>query len=310
MLVMFDFAVTQVRYIEAAMNNIASYRPDGNSPADVAAMLAAAAAVRLEYVVRLNAIQGQRALRRINIELAHDACVDFAGQGRSRYRKDPLILQRFDGLPVDDETFQQTITRCDAIMALWPHLPAVKKPDGTTGPFTFGQGEVDITLAAFTLTRGAATSANADIPTFDQAFQKAEGTMQKTTADLEDFAEAAISQGTQRYAEGSIEREMIDAIPGAPAQNPPGQAVISAVEVVSDAALRVLFDAPGGTTFDVNMRVFAEGVEFARIATGIIEREFIATGLLPGTTYEFIIIPHNSRGDGPLSNPATGTTAN
>ena len=70
--------------------------------------------VRQAYVTTKNAINAARALRRTTIETLHEACIDFLAQGRSRFRKDPTLMERFARLPVDDQTFQETVERAEA----------------------------------------------------------------------------------------------------------------------------------------------------------------------------------------------------
>ena len=83
------------------------------------------------------AIDGARALRRTSIETLHDGCVDFAAQGRARFRKNPAVEERFARLPKDDQTFQETMTRAGAISAFCATLPTVGVPPAA---FIVGQG--------------------------------------------------------------------------------------------------------------------------------------------------------------------------
>ena len=137
MLVEFDFAVTQTAYVKAAMDEIPAFRPEGETPTPVQARVDSATVPRLAYITTTGAIDGARALRRTSIETLHDGCVDFAAQGRSRFRKNPAVEERFARLPKDDQTFQETMTRAGAISAFCATLPTVGVPPAA---FIVGQG--------------------------------------------------------------------------------------------------------------------------------------------------------------------------
>ena len=305
MLVMFDFAVVQLRYFKSAMDLIPTFRPDGKSPAMVQAVIDAAASVREQYVTTHNEITGARATRRTSIETLHDWCVAFSAQGASRYRKDKTMKERFDRLPVQDKTFQETMVRADAIVALWAGLPLVNKPSGPAGPFTFGMGTDDVTLPEFTAMRAAARAADQAIPGIDQDFQSAEGTVHLTLADMEDFASGAFVQGRSQFAEGTQPREIIEAVPETPSQSAPGKAVITSALVTTPGTVHLVYDAPSATTFDVLHRLAGAAI-WLPLADNLIEKEFDATGLAAGV-HEFAIIGHNSRGDGEQSDAASVT---
>lgn len=305
MLVMFDFAVVQLRYFKSAMDLIPTFRPDGKSAAMVQAVIDAAASVREQYVVSNNGITGARALRRTSIETLHDWCVAFAAQGASRFRMDKTVKERFERLPVRDQTFQETMVRADAIVALWGVLPLVNQPSGPAAAFTFGVGNNDVTLAEFMTMRATARTADEAIPQIDVAFQGAEGTMHLTLADMEDFVSAAFVQGRSQFEVGTQPREIIEAVPEHPAQSAPGKAVITSALVTTPGTVHLVFSASGATTYDVLHRLAGETV-WQPLVDNIIEKEFDATGLAAGV-HEFAIIGHNSRGDGEQSDAASVT---
>ena len=298
MLVMFDFAIVQMRYVRGAMVQVPSFRPDGLGPDEVMSMVAAALVVRSAYVTAKNGIDGARALRRTSIASLHDGCVDFAAQGRSRYRNDETVVQRFDRLLVQDQTFQETMTRADGIIALWGTLPLVGAPPAV---FKYGQGNNEVTLAQFTALQTAARAADAAIPDVDQLFQQREGALHTSQKALEDFVGAAVATGRSRYEPGTMEREVIDAIPGSLPAHPPGQAVITDLSSPDNASVLVKFTAPGGTSFDVFSRVAPEE-EWTLSGDDVIERELSIPRLVSGpVTYEVKVLPRNSRGPGPES---------
>ena len=212
MLVEFDFAVTQTAYVKAAMDEIPAFRPDGLTPANVQTLVTSATPVRDAYVTKKNAIGDARTLRHTTIDTLHDACVDFAAQGRSRFRKIAGILQRFGRLPTQDQTFQETLTRGAASDALWATLPQIGSP---AAAFTVLQGDAVLSRAGFTALIAAARAADGAIPASDEDFQAAEADLHAKMGELEDFVTAALEQGRSQFAEGTPQREIIDAIPQA-----------------------------------------------------------------------------------------------
>ncbi len=230
MLVEFDFAVTQTAYVKAAMVEIAAFRPDGLTTANVQALVDGATPVRAAYVTKKEAITGARALRHTSIDLLHEACVDFAAQGKSRFRKNPTVAARFARLPTQDQTFQETITRGTASEAVWTVLPLVGTPPAA---FTVGQGMTTLALAGFTALIAAARTADGEIPATDEDFQGAEADLHAMQGELEDFVTAALEQGRSQFNVGTPQREIIDAIPHAPSGGGGGPTVVPETPVVT-----------------------------------------------------------------------------
>lgn len=299
---MFDFAVLQTRYVKAAMDQIPSFRPDGLTPVQVQALIGTAAPVRSTYVTNLAAINGARASRRTSIEELHTHCVDFTAQARSIYRNDPSASELIARLPVQDQTFQETITRADAILALWATLPQIGTPPAE---FTYGAGDTDVSQTTFQFLRDTALGISESIPDIDQTFQKAEAATHIKQAELSDFVSAALEQGRSRYADGTAEREIIDAVPTDPAQQAPGQAVITSAAQAGPGTVHLAFDAPHATSFDVLHRVAGGSGDFTLIGQDLIERQYDPTGLAAAQTHEFIVRGNNSRGTGPDSDPSS-----
>jgi hypothetical protein len=263
-------------------------------------MVAAALVVRAAYVTAKNNITAARATRRTAIDALHEGCVDFAAQGKARFRKEETVAQRFDRLPVQDKSFAETMTRADLSIALWTDLPLVGAPPAA---FTYGSGTSNVTLAQFTALRDAARTADAAVPAVDQAWQKAEGDLHVQQAALEDFVSAAVALGRSRYDEGTTEREIIEAIPGSLPANPPEQAVISSL-TAEGTVITVVYSAPGATSYDVLWR--PQGMDTWDLAgDDVIETTFQITSGVPGYTYEVMVRPRNSRGTGPESEIGT-----
>jgi hypothetical protein len=295
MLEMYDFAVTQVRYIRAAAELIPSFRPDGKDPTAIGLLIPTPDTVRSTYITALTTVGAQRALRRTSIETLHDTNVDFSAQGKSIYRKQPAVLQQLQRLPTDDQTFQQTITRADQVEALWGTLPQVGSP---LAPFKVTQGTTSLSLADFTALKLIAVNADAGLPAIDQAFQKAEAALHEKMATLEDFSVAAITQGKSQYDEGTPEREIIDAIPTAPAQQLPEQAVFSLSEFIAPSTIKVEATGTGGTSADYWHKAPGEP-DFTKIAQDHIGP--LTLTAQPLGEHEFQAEARNSKGTGPRS---------
>ena len=301
MLEMYDFSITQVRYIKAAMDEIAAYRPDFKSPADVAAMTPTPDTVRGDYVTKKTAASAGRDARNFGAKDVHDVAVDFLAQARSVYRKNPAVQEQLGRLLVDDKTFQQSITRGDQTSALWATLPQVGTPPAA---FAVRRSEGDVSKAQFDTLLTNARAADVALPGIEQDFQKAEADLHVKHDTLDDFVTAALAQGRSQFAEGSAEREVIDAIPTEPAQNPPGQAVITSHVLVDATHVKLTFDAPDATSFDVLYQSPAEE-PFQAVAEDIIEKEFTASVITGDNNFK--VVGRNSRGTGPESAVATVT---
>jgi hypothetical protein len=300
MLEMYDFTVTQVRYIKAAMDQIASFRPDGLSPVDVAALTPNPDPIRANYVTKLTAAGVARDARNNGATAVHDLGVLFLSQARSTYRKNPSVLEQLDRIMTKDQTFTNCMTRGDQTSAVWGTLPNVGTPpapfkvlrDGTLVP----KADLDTLIAN-------ARAADVALPGLDQLFQKAEGDLHVKHHELDDFVSAALNLGRSAYSEGTAERDMIDAIPSVPATHEPDKAVIASL-VFDGGQVTITYDALHATTYKIFVKLPGAS-DFTQVAEDRIEKTFS----LPLDTHgdwEFKVVGHNSRGDGPESDVATG----
>ena len=311
MLELFDFAVTQAAYVKAAMDEIAAFRPDGLTPAQVQALVDGAAPVRAAYVTKKEAITGARAARHAAIDALHEACVDFAEQGRSRYRKNATVMARFARLPVQDQSFQETLTRGTASEALWTALPQVGSPPAA---FTVGQGTASLALAGFTALITAARAADGAIPAADQDFQSAEADVHAKQAELEDFVTAALAQGRSQFAPGTPQREIIDAIPqatdGGPAPTPEPPAAPTGVsftqENAGDAVVAAADADAAATLWEAHERTAGTADDFVLVSSGATLP--VTFTHAPGD-FEFILRKTTPAGVSAFSAPITLTVA-
>src|SRR4051812_29686264 len=104
MLEMYDFSVTQVRYIKAAMDQVPSFRPDGLSTTDVAAMTPNPDPTRGNYITKQTAAGVARDARNNGATSVHDVGTDFLAQARSVYRKNPSVQEQLDRIMTKDQT--------------------------------------------------------------------------------------------------------------------------------------------------------------------------------------------------------------
>lgn len=305
MLVLFDHARTQVRYGKAAMDEIDAYRPDGKSPGQIETFLLSADAPRATYLTTREAITNARLIRQAAVLTLHAGNVDFSTQARSVFRKDKLVLERLARLPTDDRTLQESMARADAILALWPGLPDVARPDGSVGAFRFNQGSVNIDFDAFQGWRTAAGDADDNIAPTDQTFQTAEGKMREKLAEMEDFAQAAITQGMSQFAPGTTERNLIEAIPTDPPQHAPGVCTITSAIATAPGTVHVVCASSGATGFDVFD--LAPGAPApGQLLEDEIGTEFDLTDLPPGV-HVFTAQGANAKGRGLISPGVTVT---
>lgn len=289
----FNFSHLQMRYIKAAMDAILTYRPDGRTPAQVQTDITDGIAVRDDFQVKLSARNLANGELEEAVNAGHTLCVQVYPIMQSRFRKDHGSSKAIDRLPVDDRTAAETRDRMKAISALWASLP--NPPDSAT-PFkawdTLGRTEFDAALALI-LANEAALLAT------EQPYELAQGKLHKVQANWDDFISAALAQGRGQFLAGTPEREVIDAIPTAPAQQPPAKAVITSATSPAAGQATIVCDAERATSFDY-FRKGPGDADFLKVGDDLIVKTLTLTGLVAGP-HEFKVLPRNSRGTGPES---------
>jgi hypothetical protein len=293
MLTEFNFHLTQVEYVRAAMLQAPAYKPDDFSADAVASLIGAAKTVRAEYISKFNALGFKRGATQSALTKLHEACVSVYQCMKSVFRKEPSSLHAIDGLPTQDQSLDETQKRAQAISDLWAKLP---NPPAWSGPFKVGTMD----LAAFDGLALALEAAERLEKEAEQAFELREGLLHTQHQTLADFAAAALAQGRGQFAEGTPEREMINRVPTAPATLEPGQAVVSLAQSPSAGAVRLEFNAPHATTFQV-WRKGPGDDQFAQVADDVVQPGVYTAGGLPAGAHQFRIVPVNSRGEGPAS---------
>lgn len=294
----FDFHLLQVRYIIAAMGQLPTFMPLAKDQAKMQTEYDDANAVRSTYQSQLQTLNLARGELHEKTDEAHQAAIGVYGVMKTRYRKDPGSLEAIKKLPTQDQTYEATRERMDEISSLWSQLPNDPHSD-PPGPFVAWGG---MDQAAFDASRAVMTAAHNTFVTAEIGFQKAEGDLHATDAQLNTLAVDSLAEGRAQFLEGTPEREVIDAIPTEPAQQKPNQAVIGVAESPAAGQVHLEYSAAHATSYDVFQRL-AGDEEFALVAGDVIEVTYDASGLADGT-YEYQVVGRNSRGEGPASEVA------
>ncbi len=289
----FDFEVTQARYVKAAMVQIATFRPDGKAPADVQTLIDATLATRTAFQTANSALNLARGELEEARQAAHFACVQVFPILKSRYRSDPGSLSAISRLPVDDKTVAQTVGRMEALSILWGQLP---NPPGSATVFKAWD---TMDKAAFDALLTTLKTKQAAFATVDQDYEITQGNLHEGLDALEDFVTAALIQGRAQFVEGTAEREVIDAIPLEPSQQPPAEPTISVATSPGPGQVHLEYAAAGATSYDVLQKA-PGATEFIVVAADVIVTTYDATGLAAGS-YDYQVMGRNSRGDGPVS---------
>ena len=309
MLEKYTFELLRLRYVKNAMDLIALYRPDGKTPAEVAAMIANAIAPtgpRGNYESAYATLQLAQGEYDEDITEGHGICVQVFPILRSRYRTDKGSSSAIDSLPTEDESPTATFNRLKAMSNLMGKLP---NPPGSSVPFKawdgMGKTEFDLFITAIEglpdppLVPGT----QALKATAVSEFEVAEGALHTAENTMEDFNTNALIQGRGQFPPGTANREVIDAIPTAPATQAPGQAVITDAGSPAAGAAHFNYDAPHSTSWDVFRKGPGQTV-FVKVASDVIVKTYDAIGLAAGA-YDFKVVGRNSRGDGPESAVST-----
>lgn len=292
-----DFEVLQGRYVKAAMDKIATFRPEGKTPAAAQALIDVLTTSQATFNTKSTTLALARGELQEKIDALHVLCTQIYPIMKVVYRTDAGSLRAVNGLPVVDRSQRETIGRGEAVSALWAQLP---NPPGSANPFEAWPGMIRTAFDAVLTTAKTNHSGFANV---DQDFQVAEGDLHKQTETLEDFTTGAMIIGRAQFVPGTPEREVIDAIPTEPASQPPEQGVISVASSPAAGTVHLEFEAVRATEFDV-LQKGAGDLDFVVVADHLIAREYDGTGLAPGS-YDFKIVGRNSQGLGPESAVST-----
>ncbi len=292
-----DFTILQGQSVKSAMDQLPTFRPDGKTPANAQMLIDAVVTSQTTFLNRTMTLDLARGELQESVDALHVACTQVYPIMKATYRSDAGTLQAINRLPVSDRTARETLTRGEAIQALWTQLP---NPPGSATPFkawdTMG-------LVAFVALITSAKTKQNGMAAIDQEHQLAQGDLHEKTELLEDFVTTALIIGRAQFLPGTPEREVIDAIPTEPSQPTPGQAVITVATSPTAGTVHLEFAANHATSFDVFQKVPGDP-DFILVAADIAETTYDATGLAAGS-YEFKVVGKNSQGSGPESAAST-----
>ena len=298
----FDFHLTQLKYLKTAVDHIdsPSFRPDGKTPTQIATLLTDGNTALTDLLEKSDQLNVARGALEAAHAAGHDACVAVYACMKSCYRDDRSSLAAIQRLPKTDRTPSQTVTRMKATSQRWSALP---NAPGTKSPLTVGDltvdsfdkllADLDDKLTAYTDCSGQFQSEQAAFGQQDEA--------------IAGFVTAGLVQGRASYKPGSPQRAYIDAIPTESSTRAPGQAVVSLATSPAARTVHLEFSAPHATSF----KVWHKGpndADFAPVGESLSPGVFDAVGVTPGT-HSYQVVPHNSRGDGPTSDPVTVAVA-
>ena len=250
MLESFDFELGRTASFLAAMNAIATFRPDGRTPVMVGTMYSVADGVRTAY----EGAGVARTLQSGAVDEAwaqvHQANVSVTGALRSLYRKDPGSLRAIESLPTQDQSREEIKKRGDLLAALWAKLPLPPPPYPVPvgPPPHYVVPYAGMELLDFLGLRSSALSQESVIPIVESEYEKQEGVLHEQEAVLRDFNVAARTQGMNQFTSG-WEREVIEAIPTEPPALPPGMGEIKDVEAPGGPLIQVQVGAARASKF-------------------------------------------------------------
>ena len=241
MLITFDFEFDRLLSFLAAMNLIPAYRPDAQTPLQVAVRQATADGVRDAYINANQTLTLHLGAIDVAWDAVHDASVANHGAMVSMYRKDEASSRALASVPTKDQSRREIELRAKALSALWAKLPlppGYPVPPGP-GPHTV-EPSPGSTLLNYLGLIGTARSLESGTASIEAEFEKQEGILHEQEGSLRDFNVNAREQGLLQFTSG-WQMEVIAAIPTNAPELPPSKGEIKDV------------DAPGGPTILVQV---------------------------------------------------------
>jgi hypothetical protein len=113
------FNITQLLYVENAMELITTYRPNGKTPVQVAGMVTASRGFKDVYLEKLTLRDSGQAGLRLAQVAGHAAVVKVYAIMKSVYTPDALSMEPIVRLPKGDNTPSKTAARMGATAKLW-----------------------------------------------------------------------------------------------------------------------------------------------------------------------------------------------
>ena len=292
----YNFVLTRLRYLAAAVINIPNFRPDGKPPAAFTDLPPLAEQSFAALLVRYNAANLAEGTMRHSFGGAYAEAVTVYACMKSCFRADPNCRRAIRSLPKAARTPDRTVVRMKALTELWGTLPNVP---GTNAPLLVGE----MTAGSF---GSMATDFDAKVGTARLENSKYAGALallHDKLATWDRLVSAATEQGRARFKPGTPERAIIDRIPVEPSTQQPGAGVITEAASPAPGAVRFQCGAAHATSFQIWHKGPGATV-FTPVAEVLLPGEYAATGLAAGT-HEYQVVGENSRGTGAASAPVS-----
>jgi len=119
----YDFHLLQIQYLKAAMDQVAAFRPQNMTPAQMQTEYDNGVTTRTNFQTKAaarNLARGEMYEKQAD---GHQAAVGVYAVMKSRYRKDQGSAEAIGKLPTQDRTVDDSITRMEAMTTLWGQLP-------------------------------------------------------------------------------------------------------------------------------------------------------------------------------------------
>jgi hypothetical protein len=234
-----------------------------------------------------------RGLRDADMDSLRKKMRSYLGLAKRKYRSDPAKMRLLKPLVVQSLGIRRTLKLALDVESAW------KQIDQTYVP------ETGNTFAAFATLRGACQTKYENVSKEGAEEGHAGGELSKGLKELYrlsvDWYQEAIRRFSAETAHGMMIREQIPTGPELPL---PGPAIITSAVLTGPASVKLTFDAPDATSFDVLYQSPAEE-PFHAVAEDIIEKEFTASVITGDNLFK--VVGRNSRGTGPESAVTTVT---
>lgn len=296
----YGFYLEQLTAIKGVMENLASFRPDGKSPADVQSLIEASESIRSLFVEKKEAMDLARGSRDAAAEEGHDLCVAIFRQLKSVFRNVKSALSAIEKLPVEDQSPDDTRERMEAILKLWAQLP---NPPESSAAFVAKIGEGTVSRTGFQGKYDALRAAVTAVTTAEENYEDAQGDAHDQAEVMSDFITAALEQGRSQYAEGTSARELIDSVPTPAGTTAPAKAEITDENASDPGELWIEFAANHATRYNVWLKTPTDA-DLVKVVSENAATTYERTGLAAGA-YALKVEGVNSRGTGEASDVVT-----
>ena len=124
----YTFTLTRLRYLQAALQNIPTFKPDGKNLTYVSEQVLLASQAGDEFLLKFNAYNAANGALAGETDSAHGASVSVYACMKSCYRKDETCSAAIVRLPKNDKSPEATLRRMRGLLTCWSTLPNVPAP--------------------------------------------------------------------------------------------------------------------------------------------------------------------------------------